>query len=229
MIVISETPSATGEALEAALRASGLNPEAPPLHVNWTGGRVTSPERPVLNSESSTNKLQQLIRLELAGLPVPKFVITKPKDGLAWFPRRAFHQQGRDFRFPPKKPDFWTKYINIDEEWRIHVFRSAKGNLRVIRSARKVPKGPSSDPIIRSHRVGWKLSYTGGAPEGLKEVAKQALAALRLDFGAVDIGLTFEAKPVLLEVNTCPGLESGTLSLYVAEVLKRAGRKVNAD
>ena len=220
MIVLMDSFSATGEELEKALQAAGLDPANPPLLINWTGSRVTSPEKPVLNSESRTNKLQQLIRLEMAGIKVPRFAISRPL-GERWLARRAFHQQGRDFRFPPKKPDFWTEYINFGEEWRIHVFRSAKGNSRVIRSALKVPKSASADPIIRSHRVGWKLSYTGGAGDGLKAIAKAALDALRLDFGAVDIGVDHSGAGVVLEVNTCPGLETGTLRYYVEQIIER--------
>ena len=226
MIVLTDGQSDTGERLEAALQAAGLNPEAPPLHVNWTGARVRGLAVPVLNSESRTDKLAQLVRLHHQRVSVPEFVINlsqgeNPFKG--WVPRRRFHQQGRDFRFPPKNPDFWTKYISTDEEWRVHFFRTAKGNLRLLRSALKVPK-EGADPLIRSHRSGWKLSYCGGAPEVVVEEGRKAVNALALDFGAVDVLYAFreEGKAYVLEVNTCPGLEGGTLQRYVDQILERS-------
>jgi glutathione synthase/RimK-type ligase-like ATP-grasp enzyme len=54
----------------------------------------------------------------------------------------------------------------------------------------------------------------------MKAVARAAMEALKLDFGAVDIGLV-KTQPFVIEVNTCPGLESGTLALYLEQFLER--------
>jgi D-alanine-D-alanine ligase-like ATP-grasp enzyme len=63
--------------------------------------------------------------------------------------------------------------------------------------------------------LGWKISYTGGAPQIVVSEARKAMQALELDFGAVDVLYSPEGGVWVLEVNTCPGLDSGTLQRYV--------------
>lgn len=185
--------------------------------VNWSGGNFQHPTEATLNALSRTDKLWQLRELEGAGVSVPEFSLT-PLRG--FLPRRIFHQQGRDFTNPPRRPDFWVRPVNIREEWRLHFFKTKKGNLKLLRSGKKVPRSLHFHPWVRSHRLGWKISYIGGAPEVLVSASRKAVEALRLDFGAVDVGVE-EApdgmlSPVVLEVNTAPGLDSGTLALYAS-------------
>lgn len=217
MIVLMDKPSDTGLELEKALRKElgEVGVETFPLMVNWTGKRVIM-ALPVLNSQSRSDKLAQLIRLEMKGVRVPRFSPT-PKPN--WLGRTIHHQRSMDFR-ARVNPDFWTEYTPVEDEWRLHFFRSKKGNLRLLRSGIKVPK-PGANPLFRGHSLGWRISYTGGAPEALRASARRAVDALHLDFGAVDIGFTPGEEPVVFEVNTCPGLDSGTLNLYVREILER--------
>jgi hypothetical protein len=86
----------------------------------------------------------------------------------------------------------------------------------LLRSGLKIPRKKPYHPWVRSHRLGWKISYTGGAPLQVVEEGREAMAALELDFGAVDILHQPPNGGVwVLEVNTCPGLENGTLSKYL--------------
>lgn len=225
MIVLMDHPSKTGEDLDAALLESGeMEYQDPELYVNWTGRRSRPGKVPVLNANSRSDKLGQLVRLSHQGVKVLDFSLARPASG-EWFGRSQYHECGRDFKkraFARHPPAFWTKFTEVKEEWRLHFFRSKKGNYRLLRSAIKKEKEKVLDPVIRSHRYGWKLSYVGGAPGVLVEEARKAVRALDLDFGAVDLGLTPKGQPVVFEVNTCPGLEAGTLSLYVDEILERA-------
>lgn len=191
--------------------------------VNWTGRIVILPgPEPVLNSQARTDKLFQLGKLKEAGLPTPEF---REKTSLlpldpSWVPRTKFHQQGFDFT-RPIRPDYWVKRLSLDDEWRLHIFRTKKGNLKLLRSGLKLPKGKIFHPWVKNHRLGWKISYIGGAPGDLVDLGRKALEALRLDFGAVDVARTSGGAGILLEVNTCPGLEAGTLGLYVAAIKER--------
>lgn len=94
--------------------------------------------------------------------------------------------------------------------------------MRVLRTAKKVQNRPDAHPWVRSHRLGWKLSYIGGISDLGKQIARNAVRALHLDFGAVDIGIRNNGDPFVLEVNTCPGLEGGTLDMYATNILERA-------
>jgi hypothetical protein len=192
--------------------------------VNWTG-RYHQYDT-TLNAKTFTDKLRQLKVLDEAGVSITPFKTTRPR-GDGWLPRRKFHQQGRDFkkRRKPFTPDYWTKFVPLSQEWRLHVFRTAKGKYAVIRSGLKVAKTDDAHPWVRGHSQGWKISYVGGAPDTVKETSRAALKALDLDFGAVDIGVSEDGKPIIIEINTCPGLDTGTLKLYVDAIKERCHGK----
>jgi hypothetical protein len=208
--VFHDRPSQTGEDLQALLASQ------PELvgSVNWTGRGGEG-----LNSNARSNKLAQLVRLEHQGVPVPYFTLSKPKDTTNWLGRGSYHREGRDLTNPLENPDFWVSYLNLEEEWRLHFFRRKKGSLMLLRSGKKAPKSPKAHPWIRANRLGWKISYVGGAPKEVWEIGFRAINALQLDFGAVDIGVTL-GYPVVLEVNTCPGLEGNTLRKYAEEITR---------
>lgn len=112
-----------------------------------------------------------------------------------------------------------TKYIPKKHEYRVHVF----GNevIDVQRKARKkdVPDGD----------VNWKIrnlaggfifargeDVVGEVPADVKNQAVLSVAALGLDFGAVDVIFNEkEQKAYVVEVNTAPGLTGTTLDKYV--------------
>lgn len=222
--VICERRSQTARGLQAALDVA--SPEGHlELLVNWTGAPYVAEPLPVLNSRSRTNKLAQLVRLDHQKVPVPLFSLQAPsaeeRATGRWFGRSAFHQQGRDFTRPPVRPDFWVKREQCDDEWRLHFFRTKKGNLRLLRSGIRLPKEGVRrfHPWVKSHRLGWRISYIGGAPTAVVDAARAAMEALQLDFGAVDTGVRGDGSPVVFEVNTCPGLEAGTLDRYVGAIL----------
>lgn len=209
--------SRTGAALKRALEDGGDLKGI----VNWTGAPMRGAENfllPILNAESRTNKLEQLRQLAAAGVKVPQFDLHA--IGPDWLGRTVNHQQGRDFTRAPFHPDYFVQRLYYDDEWRVHVVKTPKGNYRVLRSGLKIPNRRGFHPWVRSHRLGWKISYCGGAPEATKEEARKAVAALQLDFAAVDIANTTPA-PTVLEVNTCPGLDTGTLAYYVAALKER--------
>lgn len=213
-------PSRTARLLERELDEENIHDVAG--IVNWTGGNLVS-TLPVLNRRAYTDKLRQLQQLHEAGVPVPNFTIGPPATGepVELLPRSRYHQQGRDFtRRRPWVADFYVQRYFFPDEWRIHVFKTNKGNYRVIRSGIKLPK-PGHHPWVKSHRLGWYISYTGGAPDAAKSAAREGVRCLGLDFGCVDIGIRETGEPILLEVNTAPGLDTGTRSYYVNNILER--------
>ncbi len=121
----------------------------------------------------------------------------------------------------PRAP-LYTKYIKKQDEFRLHVMNGAVFDVQQKRRSRDVP----------DDEVDWKIRNTAGgfifAREGLdvqtfseqaKEQAVQAVKALKLDFGAVDIIYNArQDKYFVLEVNTACGLEGTTLENYTREI-----------
>lgn len=117
-------------------------------------------------------------------------------------------------QLPPNCPLF-VKYIKKQEEYRVHVFCG-----EIIDVQRKMRKTDVPDEEvnwqIRNHCNGFIFGREGvSLPDNALDIAKRAVAALHLDFGAVDLIYNAKAdKYTLLEVNTAPGLEGTTLEKY---------------
>lgn len=108
----------------------------------------------------------------------------------------------------------YTKYIVKESEWRIHVL-----NGQVIDATRKI-RDPDfvGEPnwAVRNHAGGFIFARNSGAPaDDTVQQALAAVAAVGLDFGAVDVmvgrrdGLSY-----VLEINTAPGLVGTTVERY---------------
>jgi glutathione synthase/RimK-type ligase-like ATP-grasp enzyme len=85
--------------------------------------------------------------------------------------------------------------------------------------AKKI-SGP--DNIIKSNTRGYKFSPLdiAGLDKNLVAQASKAVAAVGLDFGAVDCVIDQEGKAWVLEVNSGPGLEGTAFDAYVAAFKK---------
>lgn len=108
----------------------------------------------------------------------------------------------------------YVDYIPKDAEYRVHV---AFGEVIDEQRKRKSQhhEGEFSQQI-RSHANGWVYCREGILHEGRRsDLACDAVSALSLDFGAVDIIYNKKRdKYYVLEVNTAPGLEGETLYTY---------------
>lgn len=73
------------------------------------------------------------------------------------------------------------------------------------------------DRIVRSNKRGWKFSTVrlNSVSNALKNVAINAVNAIGLDFGAVDCALGQDNAPWVIEINSGPGLQRGSLEAYV--------------
>lgn len=112
----------------------------------------------------------------------------------------------------PQAP-LYTRYCPKKYEYRVHVMFG-----QVIDVTRKI-RDPDKEPLnwqVRSHQNGFIFARANlKHREQIEPVAIEALAALSLDFGAVDIIIDEHShQPLVLEVNTAPGLEGQTLTAY---------------
>ena len=185
------------------------------LWVNW-GPAYSVGLETELNAVFPLNKRDQLLKLEAAGIPCPK-VYTQAAEGRIG---RSFnHQGGKDLLYGTGR-DFYAEKFTLDHEVRIHIFNglSIRAGVKV-----KRPGFPEPHEWIRSYNAGWKIDYSLGSKikQDRRELAKNAVKALGLDFGAVDIGVTPRGKPVVLEVNLAPGLdEGGSVNAYVQHLIQ---------
>ena len=110
----------------------------------------------------------------------------------------------------------YVKYKKKRSEYRVHVFN---GRVIDVQEKRKQTDFNRNDlqSKIRSHTNGWVFCREDLSPYSnrLGEIATQAVDAIGLDFGAVDIIYNQrEDAYYVLEVNTAVGLEGSTVRIY---------------
>lgn len=106
----------------------------------------------------------------------------------------------------------YTRYIFKEKEFRVHATQT-----EVFDTRRKIrdPKKEPTDWKIRSAKNGFIFAAKNVEPsEARDKVAIDAVKALGLDFGAVDIVEDKHGKFFVLEVNSAPGLEGQTVEKY---------------
>lgn len=118
----------------------------------------------------------------------------------------------------------YTRYIKKIDEYRVHVFQGRSIDIQKKAKKRDVPN-EDVNYQIRTHDNGFIYMREGiQPPEGVVEQAINAVEALELDFGAVDvIWNNHEERAYVLEVNTAPGLEGTTVSSYADAIRQAVG------
>lgn len=116
----------------------------------------------------------------------------------------------------------YTRWIKSTSEWRVHVMTG-----RAFYVQRKV-RDPAREPTnwrIRNHDNGFVFQHDNiDPPPPVIDAGVAAVAALDLDFGAVDIIWREQNNTAyVLEVNTAPGLSGVTLDKYKEEFERELG------
>lgn len=150
------------------------------------------------------------------GRPAPVAPPAPPQG--EWLGRSNTHVGGNDLLRPVANPDFFSKKEDIVQEFRIHCFKG-----KSIRAGKKGFREGFTErtahPWVRSYDGGWRIIYDGfQSRRAQRELAAAAVAALGLDFGAVDIGQKRDGSLIVLEVNRAPGLEGGTVDSYARAI-----------
>lgn len=201
--------------------------------INWGSARRPAVLRgvPVLNDFDrvavATSKLATFAALSQAG--VDHVEVTQAREEAQEWAKtgRVFGRnldtgsQGRGITVYEKGDQvgphkFYTKYFRKERELRIHVL-----NGKVIFEQEKLKKKgvQNGHKYIRSHDRGWCFAFHHLAerpiPDVVRTLASDAVSALGLNFGAVDIGWNRESDASVFEVNTAPGIEETSLQAYV--------------
>lgn len=203
------------------------------LIVAWGEKIANAGTLPVLNRAPLKDKYLEIQKLKAAGVTVPEF---KPFNAVMpglplgdWLKRSRDHQSANDLRFPAQHtPAFWSKKIEVKEEWRVHVFNGASIRVGRKEKGNDETAAANAHPWIRSLSTGWKLNYGAtlkGHPqaETIRAQAKAAVAALGLNFGAVDTYVTPAGQAGVFEVNTSPSISNdntaGAYALAIKKIL----------
>ena len=204
--------------------------------INW--GEAELPARAsrctVLNSpegcRNSSDKIRSFEVMDAAGVPIVPFTTSgsiarewiEEEDDIVYCRTLSRASQGRGIVIA-KEPDdmvsapLYTKYVEASREVRVHVFKGRVidfAQKRKLSSESREERGFEGDPdvFIRNLDNGWIFARLDvEVPDSAKQVAIDAVEALGLDFGAVDMLVD---PDVVLEVNSSPGLEGTTLERY---------------
>ena len=203
------------------------------LHPNhW----LTLEERRVLNRRIVSDKILQLRRFWNRGVPAPVVALcnagemfTVPagrRDG-DWLARKRHHFGGHDIigpigfealsaRLLTGSSDYGVQVIDKRHEWRVHLFLG-----EVLRIAHKIPHEDAG--VVwnqESSHFRYDVQLRDETHLKLATLAKDAVASLSMDFGAVDIIRDREGEYYVLEVNSAPGIadNSNTLAAYVRAI-----------
>lgn len=210
--------------------------------INWGNGRAPNWAQraamrnvPILNKPEAvgiaSNKLSALQSLKAAGVRIPDFT-TDMAVAQRWLTNydvvverhelRGNSGQGirivtlddDDMESTVTRAPLYTKFIPKTAEFRVHVFRGEVIDYIEKKKMLADRRGADFNKYVSSITCGWVFSRTDvrDIPE-VRQQAIRAVAALGLDFGAVDIVFA-DGLPFVLEVNTAPGLSGVTLVKY---------------
>lgn len=114
------------------------------------------------------------------------------------------------------KAPLYVKYVKKSDEYRVHVFNGQMFHKQRKARNRAVPD-EDVNWKVRNHDNGFIFQIEDFVmPDDCEKQAVEAVKALGLDFGAVDVIFNKkENKAYVLEVNTAPGLSGTTLDKYV--------------
>lgn len=229
------------------VRSTALLPNNPErLIINWGNAQV--PNFPmigkVLNPVASVNlagnKLLSFQKFEQSGVLTPRFTESR-EEAIEWSREvpivsrtvlRGHSGEGiviTDINEVPPQAPLYVAYKKKRHEFRVHVFDGMIIDIQQKKMERGV-EGIENRAKIRNRANGWvfcrdDLDLEAHQYQIISELARSAVAALSLDFGAVDI--IYNQRENLfyaLEVNTAPGLEGQTLYNYVEAVQNFIGR-----
>lgn len=190
--------------------------------INWGRATANTELNPDISNTTNKRVMRQLFKEH--GVPMPELLTQYEAEfsGKPVVGRPDTHTRGRGFWLINSPTDYlrairgtrkkkaathFMEFIEAPREYRVHVFLG-----RSIRISEKCFDTP-----------GDKTSYTTGKPQHnirhVRKAAKQAVEAVGLDFGCVDI-LADDEHAWVLEVNAAPGL-GGTMPQLYAETFAK--------
>jgi glutathione synthase/RimK-type ligase-like ATP-grasp enzyme len=198
---------------------------------------ILNPARAIL---LASDKVLAIERMQAAGLPtVPLFytweeAIAQGNSGIILGRSRRGMQgwdisiydpsdihQGHYLQAPVAPHEWYTLYHEPTREIRLHVVDGEV--VRIQGKYLDFPQSATENPFVRNHRSGYRYRKPRRKLRTQRrEIAIEAVRALGLTFGAVDM-LLFggHLDPMVLEVNTAPACSPLTASAYAEALVRR--------
>lgn len=194
------------------------------LIINWgSTNRITATGARILNQPNfvvdAINKVTTFKKLQKDGINTPPYetLTTTLEPPLLLRLNKKHNSQGiiliqNDTQLKEALESvFLTQYVFHKAEHRIHVFAG-----QVIATETR----PSTTKNHIEEDWDYIPIMTADVPNIIKDAAVDAIKALLLDFGAVDVLELPGPEYCILEVNTAPQLRSPTLEAYVHAIRK---------
>lgn len=176
------------------------------------------------------DKLVSFRNMQEAGVRVPTFQTDKPTldKGDIWLARSNLRGSGGDgitvIRFGDAvvEAPLYVRYVPKKAEYRVHVV-NGEAIFCQQKKRERAAEQTKDQRLIRNYDNGWVFCLCHeDPPEGVKDAAVSAVAALGLGHGAVDIVVgKSDNLAYVLECNTAPGLSSPTLIEAYKEAFTR--------
>ena len=178
----------------------------------------------------ASDKLAALQIMREEGVPTIEFFDTweaASEHGGTILGRKRRGMQGRDIvAYPPSSEpgyphEWYSIYRRPTRELRIHVVGDEV--IRVQGKYLDVPEHAERNPHVRNYKTGYRYRAPAREPHSSRtEWAVKAVAALGLDFGAVDMLLFgYDEECAILEINTAPACSPLTLAAYAAAIERK--------
>ena len=217
--------------------------------IRWGQGTEVPTPGKEINPRSSlirySTRQKQLELLREADVTVPAFSVIAdvgwPMLGRNEGKGKRQTTRGRGITYYPEAPfpipkhPLYMRYYPKQRQFRVHVIGKSTRTRELIPNhdpgedihgldGRVVGQAgdPKAQPIWNYHTGFTYRNLTLPRPTGVISQAKKAVKALKLDFGAVDV-IVCNGQPIVLEVNTAPGLHELTLSWYARHLAPLIG------
>jgi glutathione synthase/RimK-type ligase-like ATP-grasp enzyme len=220
---------------------------AKPRHIviNWGNNRFyanleSSAEylNPSDNVRRATNKIRCFQVLSDSGVSVPEFTTSREEanaffrdNGIVVCRTTVTGNSGQGIVLARTAEEvvpapLYTRHVRHKDEYRVHV---AFGKVIDYVQKKKRSGNENTNILVRSHNNGWVFCREGVTlPDVVKDQALAAVAALGLDFGAVDMGHRVgDNRAYVFEVNSAPGIEGTTVEKYTIAFLEKIN-EINA-
>lgn len=223
-IRIAQGCGPTGRLLQTMLNEHGIETRREvygfqPHGIVCYGVGVTNPTLPTLNANAGKlDKYEQFLKLQESGVKVPTFYAGDTNGFGCHFPmlaRKRKHHGGKDIMVVLQEEDiplrrnagaeFFVEYVPRKTEYRCWIYR--RQHLGTYQKVLKHPEQYRKVGCNYDNGFAFDLVKADAIPREAVELAAQAVQALDLDFGAVDVLHGKDGQFYVLEVNSAPGVD----------------------